>query len=135
MTGQPRLASLAALLCVAGTCLAQTDPRHFATYIGGTATDVAMVVATAPNGDLVVAGHSSSSDLPGTAGAFQPNNAGVEDVFVARLSPDGSQVLACTYLGGAQRDLAYHVEVEQDGSIWVGGSAENTNSVPMNCGN
>jgi len=63
-----------------------------------------------------------------TPGAFQQNKAGADDVFVARLSADGSQVLASTYLGGGLFDLAYHVEVEQDGSIWVGGSESSSSS-------
>ena len=126
MTAQPCFA-VAAAVCIAGTCLAQTDPRHFATYFGGDGKDTAAVVAAAPNGDVVIAGHGNSTVLPVTAGAFQPNRAGVDDVFIARLSADCSQVLACTWLGGASTDHVYQIRVAQDNSIWVCGDTRSSN--------
>ena len=44
--------------------------------------------ATVDGGDVLVAGLTESSDLPGTAGGAQAANAGVDDGFVARLSGD-----------------------------------------------
>ncbi len=72
----------------------------------------------------MVLGTTSSSNFPATSNAFQkkfnggspilqPSNSYREipipyengsDIFVAKISKDGSKLLASTYLGGAQND-------------------------------
>lgn len=105
----------------------QTRPRHWATYLGGAdSREMATAVATAANGDVILVGHSHGADFPTTPGVFQPKKSGFEDVFVARLSPDGKRLLRATFLGGSHRDLATSVHVASDGSIWVGGTTQST---------
>src|SRR2546428_692417 len=54
--------------------------------------------------DIYVAMNALQADLPVTLGAFQPKQAGtdpfVSDVYVAKLDPTASGLLAATYLGG-----------------------------------
>src|SRR6476659_1860602 len=60
------------------------------TYLGGRTDETANALAIHPaSGDVYVAGATSSTDLPGTAGGAQPAS-GAEvgaDAFVARLNP------------------------------------------------
>jgi IPTL-CTERM motif len=58
-----------------------------ATYLGGTGTDEALALAIHPTtGDVYVAGITSSSNFPDTAGGAQPASGGATDGFVARLT-------------------------------------------------
>ena len=63
-----------------------------ATYLGGSgfgAGDYPHGLAIHPaSGEVLVAGETTSTNFPGTAGGAQPVNAGVFDGFVARLSTD-----------------------------------------------
>lgn len=56
-------------------------------------------------GNIVIAGRTQSFDLPTTDGAYDRSvaiSSGLlfDDAFVARISPDGAQLLYGTYLGG-----------------------------------
>lgn len=78
------------------------DPILRATFAGGTENDrLTGVTVHSTSGEVIVAGTTRSSDLPGTAGGAQPNNAsGNDDALVARYSPDLSTLLQATYFGG-----------------------------------
>jgi hypothetical protein len=74
-------------------------------------------------GNIVAAGHTYSTDFPNTAGRFQPALLGSMDGYVAKLTPDGSQVLWATYLGGSGAfDRLVTVAVNPWNEILVGGS-------------
>jgi hypothetical protein len=58
-----------------------------ATYLGGSGADESHSLAIHPaTGEIYVAGFTSSSDFPGTAGGAQPTSGGPPDAFVARLT-------------------------------------------------
>jgi hypothetical protein len=81
------LDSFVARLNAALTTLSQ------ATYLGGSGLEVASSfesgLAIHPtSGDVYVAGETTSTDFPGTAGGAQTANGGSTDAFVARLSAD-----------------------------------------------
>jgi hypothetical protein len=81
-----------------------------ATYIGGTESDSAFSVSTFRNGDVLVAGLTSSPDFPGTAGGAQPTLGGGgenADAFAARLRPDLTRLLQATYLGGSGTETPF----------------------------
>ena len=108
---------------IAGSLSAQTDPRHWSTYVGANSTDErAHAVTSAANGDIVVAGYTHSSDFKTTSGAYQPKSAGLQDAFIVRLAADGKSVIAATHLGGKHHDVPSWVHVASDGTIWVGGT-------------
>jgi hypothetical protein len=67
-----------------------------ATYLGGSGNDLIWGIACHPTtGEVIVSGHTESTDFPGTAGGAQPalNGAGF-DAFVARLTPDLAAILS-----------------------------------------
>jgi hypothetical protein len=59
----------------------------FATYLGGKVDDTAAGLALDSNGNLYVAGATSSTDLPVTEGAFQNLLGGNPDAFVMKIGP------------------------------------------------
>lgn len=81
----------------------------YATYLGGTDREDAWKVHVDALGNAHVAGETRSPNFPGTAlssipalASFQPNfGGGVQDGFVAKLNPAGTQLIYSTYLGGS----------------------------------
>ncbi len=77
---------------------------QWASYLGSFHVDVARAVAVDGAGSVYVGGHTRSAAFPTTAGCFAPAKAspgsGIDD-FVARLSPDGSELWYSTFLGGS----------------------------------
>jgi gliding motility-associated-like protein len=78
----------------------------YATYIGGTLSNDqphSMIVDSDLN--LLILGTTKSSDFPiDNVNAMDPTYNGAGDIFVFKLSPDGSGMLASTYVGGSGVD-------------------------------
>jgi len=97
------------------------------TYLGGSSSDYITALAIAANGDVVVGGHTLSSNLPGTSGGAQPSSGGSLDGFVARLSGDLTTLIQSTYLGGSSGDYIYALAIAASGDVVVGGTTTSTN--------
>lgn len=108
------------------------------TFLGGVDLDVAFALGLAPGGEPVVAGFTTSTNFPITAGAYQSTIAGVTnrftlrlplEAFVTRLKADGSGVLASSFFGGSSEDQVIDLVVADNGSVAVVGSTTSTNLV------
>jgi Beta-propeller repeat/Abnormal spindle-like microcephaly-assoc'd, ASPM-SPD-2-Hydin len=77
----------------------------YSTYFGGNGSDLPSSVAIGPAGEMVIAGYTSSTNLP-VANAYQPsvsaNLGGMYGSygFLTKFSPDGSSLAYSTYFGG-----------------------------------
>jgi hypothetical protein len=94
----------------------------YASYLGGTYSETPHSLVMDKDQNLVVLGTTSSFDFPTTQGAIYQTFAGGipirqqeykeipipyengSDIFVAKISTDGSKLLASTYLGGSNND-------------------------------
>lgn len=88
----------------------------YATYLGGELDESPHSLVVNSSEELVILGTVSSQQFPTTPAAFSRTFSGGTDVthvieyssgsdlFVTRLSKDGSKLLASTYLGGAAND-------------------------------
>ena len=101
------------------------DPIITATYLGGAAPEVCIDTDLDEYGNIYIVGSTeSTSGFPITTGAYQTVHAGSEDIFVTKLNPAGDQMLWSTYVGGANDDRAYGVEVHStSGGVAVVGYA------------
>ena len=101
-----------------------------ATYLGGSGTDRIAAIAVHPStGEVLVAGATSSLDLPGAAGGAQPSHVGDDytDGFLARLNPSLTILLQSTYLGGGGTDsIGALVVYSSTGEILVAGYTDST---------
>lgn len=90
----------------------------YASYLGGSANETPHSVVMDVNDDLIVMGTTSSQDFPVSANAFGksffggvPVNSHVieqyqngSDIFIARISANGTTLKASTYVGGSGND-------------------------------
>lgn len=115
------------------------DDLLWATYLGGDGNrfESADNAELDPDGNLVVVGlanpdgNAATPDFPTTPGAFDPvgdlNPAqGKEDVFVVKISPDGSSLLFGTFIAGVNRDGAADVAIDDAGNIFVAGTTQSS---------
>jgi hypothetical protein len=98
------------------------------TYLGGTGNDAANALAIAGSGEVYVAGYTSSTNFPNTAGGAQASHGGgFYDAFVARLNSSLTSILQSTYLGGSGDDYAYALAIAGSGDVVVAGITASTN--------
>ncbi len=91
------------------------------TFLGGSAGEDARAIALDAAGNVVVVGHTYSTDFPllnafqSTPGTFQ------NDAFVTKLAPSGASLVWSSRLGGNNIDEAYALAVGADGALYVAG--------------
>jgi gliding motility-associated-like protein len=92
--------------------------RLWASYLGGNSEDLPHSMIVNNNNELVVYGTTGSSNFPVTSGSYdQTFNGGAyvyydnslqfsqgTDIFVSKISNDGLQLLASTFVGGTEND-------------------------------
>lgn len=91
--------------------------RIYATYLGGTSAEMPHSLIANKNDELLILGTTGSSDFPtqnaydnsfnGGKGIVYDNAIAFDqgvDMFVARLSANGTQLLSSTFLGGTAND-------------------------------
>jgi len=102
----------------------------FSTLLGGSGEDDASAVGYDPAGNIIVGGTTASRDFPTTPTAFRPTyntpNAAADggadgDMFVARLTADGTALTYGTFLGGPQADVLEDLVVDANGFVTVCG--------------
>jgi hypothetical protein len=99
----------------------------YSTFLGGSAADTAQAIQVDSSGDAYLAGYTFSTDFP-TVAAYQSNNKGGADAFVAELNPTGAALTFSTYLGGSGNDYAYGLALDsaQTPNIYVTGGTSST---------
>jgi uncharacterized protein (TIGR03437 family) len=97
-------------------------PLIFSTYLGGSGLDYAYAIAVDSIGNTYVTGGAGSTNFPTTA-PLQSGLKGAEDVFVTKISPNGSTKLYSTYLGGGGPDEGRGIAVDVQGNAYITGSA------------
>ena len=76
----------------------------WATYLGGTNNEQPHSMSANSVGDIVIMGSTYSSNFPVSSAGYDRTFNGLSDIFVSKLSSDGSVLLGSTFLGGAKRD-------------------------------
>ena len=97
----------------------------YATYLGGRIDEIPSGLAVDGAGRAYVAGFTNSPDFPvrqPLQDAFSgPMREGEGDVFVCRLTPDGSALETSTYLGGTNDDQSTALALGPEGDVYLAG--------------
>ena len=99
----------------------------WSSYLGGSDSDAIDGIAVDASGNAYVAGWTTSTNFPVSAGAPQTVIAGAGDVFVARFGPDGTTLPFATYLGGVASDTGYGVAVDASENAITTGYTQSSN--------
>lgn len=95
---------------------------NWSTYFGGTLADAAYSVELDSNGDIFIAGGTTSTNLPTTPDAYDTQyNGGTADAFVAKFTPDGSTLMASTYYGSVVYDQFYFINLDHEDNVYLFG--------------
>lgn len=103
-----------------------TGALLWSTYLGGSADDRASCVKLNSSGQPILVGNTASSDFPTTLGAYDRSYGLNGDAFVAKLSSNGATLLAATFLGGSQSDVANGLDFDASGAPVVAGTTYST---------
>ena len=92
-------------------------------FLGGSGADYGNEVALDCEGNIIIVGQTDSPlpwppEIP-TPSVYGPR--GLNDAFVAKVTPDGRTLLWVTILGGSKQDYGYGVAVDAACNIFVTG--------------
>ena len=99
----------------------------FSTFLGGVTDDQGNAVAIEPWGDITVVGSTGSADFPVTEDAVQSVLDTLDEAFLTRLSPDGTELIYSTFLGGDESDQGFGLASDGLGSVIATGVVQATN--------
>jgi uncharacterized repeat protein (TIGR01451 family) len=98
----------------------------FATYLGGSLNDYVCGLSLDSNGNILVAGHTSSINFPAVS-AYRSTMVGGLDAIISKLNNTGTALLYSTYLGGAGNDIVESLAVDSAGNAYVAGTTDSVN--------
>jgi gliding motility-associated-like protein len=85
------------------------------------------------DGNVYIASSTSSGNFPGLSRGFRSSYAGgVSDAVVCKLTPDLSAVTWAGLLGGSSADMAYCLQRDALGRVFVCGSSVQSGNLPNN---
>jgi len=102
------------------------DKLLVATYIGGNKDDIPRTIAVDVNSNIFVGGSTTSNANFPTTLAHQSVHGGTTDCFLAKLTPNGSSFLFCTYFGKAGNESIIGMTLDADGAPFVTGSTSSS---------
>jgi photosystem II stability/assembly factor-like uncharacterized protein len=115
-----RVGYLAVTMLAAGSAAGQNIT--WSTFFGGTSDDYPRAIAVDRDGNVYVAGHTTSTDFLSSAA----NRITHSDIFVAKLNAAGTRLIYFVRIGGDGVEQAAGLAVGEDGSAYVTGTAWNS---------
>jgi gliding motility-associated-like protein len=101
-------------------------------YISGNSTVAGYSIQVANNGNVFVAGGTTSTNMSLLSGEDLTYNGGNADGYVIRLNPISGQTVNGTYIGLAEYDQAFFVQTDVQGEPYILGQTES--SYPITVG-
>jgi hypothetical protein len=97
------------------------------TYLGGIQLDEIEGIGIDAGDTIYVTGSTGSQDFPITSTpAYQSVQGGGKDGYIAVLTPDLSQILYATFIGGSAGDLLRSCHVDGRGKVYAAGASGST---------
>ncbi len=99
----------------------------FSTYLGGNNFDEGMGIKIDSNSNVYITGRTKSKNFPTTLNANDTTYNGNYDIFVLKLSFNGSTLIYSTFIGGSNIDQGYDIAVNSIGNAYVTGNTTSAN--------
>ncbi len=97
------------------------DDLAWSTYLGGTSDDAAFGLELDSNDNVYVSGSTESPDFTTTAGVVNETALGGLDAFIAKISAEGNDLMAATFLGTEVYDQGFFLELDNDEEVYLVG--------------
>ena len=102
---------------------AEGSDLHFSTYFGGSGEDKLPRIALDSENNVYITGMTESADFPTTSGCYDNSQNGDYDIFVSKLSSDGTELDYSTFIGGSGADFGNGITVDSMNSAYVTGQS------------
>ncbi|MGD9052771.1 MAG: SBBP repeat-containing protein, partial [Desulfobacterales bacterium] len=103
----------------------------YSTYLGGGDLDHGYGIFVDADGNAIVTGYTDSDDFPTTADAYDDTR-NARDVFIAKITADGSDLAYGTFLGGTDSDTGRAIIVDSDDFAYLAGQTDSGNFPTQN---
>ncbi|MEJ5166908.1 MAG: SBBP repeat-containing protein, partial [Thermoanaerobaculia bacterium] len=100
------------------------------TLLGGIYNDFGLDLKIDSNEDIIILGETYSPDIPAINGfdeIFNSSNIYYSDIYLAKISKDGNNLLWGTFIGGIGSDGARSISMDNLGNIYVCGFTKSNN--------
>ena len=102
---------------------------NWSTYLGGSDDDSGFSLAEDHAGNVFVCGGTQSLNFPISGNGYgQIFNGGNSDGWIAKLSPDGANLISSTYFGSNVFDQLYFIETDNADEVFVYGQTRAANA-------
>ena len=102
----------------------------YCTYLGGSGADQITAVKLNSKGMLYITGSTTTGEIPYIDGAYDNNNAGQTDIFLAIMNTTTADrsfpLVYFSYLGGSQVDIPQGIDVDSNGVAYMTGTTTST---------
>jgi hypothetical protein len=98
----------------------------FSTFLGGGSNDFANAFALDSSANIYVTGYTFSQNFPIRLPAFDTSHNGIQDVFVSKLSANGSTLLNSTFVGSLSNERGEGIAIDAGGNAYVTGITGST---------
>jgi hypothetical protein len=104
-----------------------TSTLEYSTYVGGTTGNQSgNGIALDSKGNIYVIGTTKSTDFPVTASAYQSTLSGLQDAFLAEITPSSTTLTYATYLGGEFEADGRGIAIAANGQVYFAASTNST---------
>lgn len=124
---------------LAGTwdaCVFRLSPNmatlQWSTFLGGSSDDGSYGLRLNTTGELYVTGITQSANFPSTAGVYDNSYNGLSDAYITRFNAAGNNVLSSTFLGTANNEIGYFIDIDLNDNVYVYGISQG--AMPVTAG-
>ncbi|MFN0033079.1 MAG: SBBP repeat-containing protein [Flavobacteriales bacterium] len=100
----------------------------WSTYCGSTGGDIFYITMTDNSGNVFAVGRTLSAANIATAGAYQTAYGGNIDGMLSKYDSNGARLWG-TYIGGAFTDVAWSMDIDSSGNIYICGTSSSSTSI------
>ncbi len=95
----------------------------YSTFLGGNNHDVSYGIAVDSTGCAYITGLTlnDTNNFPTTPNAINTTHNGMKDIFVAKISADGTNLIYSTFIGGSDDEEAWGIAVDNSGCAYITG--------------
>ena len=97
-----------------------------ATFIGGSNFEESHAIALDSAQNVFIAGYTGSLEFPSTPGVYDDTFNANHDAIITKMDNDLSNILASTFIGGAEDDDCYGLVIEGAENVFISGISFST---------